>query len=57
MIGFVLSISVILLKELFDVRVKSADDLVAHFNYPVLGTIPEIYISYDGPSNLDETDN
>lgn len=55
LLGFVLSISVILLKELFDVRVKSADDLVARFNYPVLGTIPEIYISYDDSSNDEET--
>lgn len=47
LLGFVLSISFILLKELFDVRVKSVDDLVARFNYPVLGTIPEIYVSYD----------
>lgn len=47
LLGFVLSISFILLRELFDVRVKSADDLVAKFNYPVLGAIPEIYVSYD----------
>ena len=40
-----LSILFILLKELFDVRVKTVDDLVARFNYPVLGTIPEIYVS------------
>lgn len=47
LLGFVLSISFILLKELFDVRVKSVDDLVSRFEYPVLGTIPEIFISYD----------
>ncbi len=47
LLGFVLSISFILLKELFDVRVKSVDDLVNRFDYPVLGTIPEIFISYD----------
>lgn len=47
LLGFVLSISFILLKELFDVRVKSVDDLVNRFEYPVLGTIPEIFISYD----------
>lgn len=47
LLGFVLSISFILLRELFDVRVKSADDLVTRFNYPVLGAIPEIYVSYD----------
>lgn len=47
LLGFVLSISFILLRELFDVRVKSGDDLVMRFQYPVLGSIPEIYVSYD----------
>lgn len=47
LLGLVLSISFILIKELFDVRVKNADDLVKRFNYPVLGTIPEIIVSYD----------
>ncbi len=47
LLGLILSISFILLRELFDVRVKSADDLVARFKYPVLGTIPEINVSYD----------
>lgn len=47
LIGLVLSVSVIVLKEIFDVRVKSTDDLVSRFSYPVLGTIPEIYVSYD----------
>lgn len=50
LLGFVLSISVIILKELFDVRVKSTDDLVSRFSYPVLGTIPEIYVSYEDAS-------
>lgn len=47
LLGLVISISVIVLKEIFDVRVKSTDDLVARFSYPVLGAIPEIYVSYD----------
>jgi len=47
LLGFVLSISFIVLRELFDVRVKSVDDLVSKFTYPVLGTIPEIYVSYE----------
>ncbi len=51
LLGLILSISFILLKELFDVRVKSADDLVARFKYPVLGTIPEISISYEESAN------
>ncbi len=53
LLGLILSISFILLRELFDVRVKSADDLVARFKLPVLGAIPEINISYD-ESLLDE---
>lgn len=57
LLGFVLSISFILLKELFDVRVKSVDDLVSRFNYPVLGTIPEIYVSYDDSAFEDDNDN
>jgi len=56
LIGFVLSISFIILKELFDVRVKSADDLVARFNYPVLGTVPEIYVSYDDNTDEEESE-
>lgn len=56
LIGFALSISVIILKELFDVRVKSSDDLVNRFNYPVLGTIPEIYVSYDDSANDEESE-
>jgi len=47
LLGLVFSISFILLKELFDVRVKSVDDLVQRFPYPVLGSIPEIYVAYD----------
>lgn len=45
--GMLLSLAFILLRELFDVRVKSADDLVNKFGIPVLGAIPEIYIAYD----------
>ena len=57
LLGFVLSISVILLKELFDVRVKSTDDLVNTFPYPVLGTIPEIYVSYEDSSVYEESED
>lgn len=56
LLGFVLSIAFIILKELFDVRVKSADDLVARFELPVLGTIPEIYVSYDDSLNADDSE-
>ena len=56
LLGFVLSIAFIILKELFDVRVKSSDDLVARFELPVLGTIPEIYVSYDDSLNADDSE-
>jgi len=56
LLGFVFSISFILLKELFDVRVKSADDLVQRFPYPVLGTIPEIYVAYDETATVNLSD-
>ena len=56
LLGFVLSISVIVLREIFDVRVKSTDDLVGRFSYPVLGAIPEIYVSYD-EANFDEEES
>ena len=58
LIGLILSLSFILLKELFDVRVKSSDDLVTRFNIPVIGTIPEIYVSYDeNAGSAQESDN
>lgn len=55
LLGFVLSISFILLREIFDVRVKTVDDLTSMFQYPVLGTIPEIHEAYDESEN-DEAD-
>ena len=51
LIGLVLSVSYIFLKELFDVRVKSVDDLIRRFPYPVLGSIPEIYVAFDESSS------
>ena len=57
LLGMVLSVSFILLKELFDVRVKSVDDLVLNFKYPVLGTIPEIFVSYDDTAYDDSDEN
>ena len=50
LIGLVISVSYIFLRELFDVRVKSVDDLVRRFPYPVLGSIPEIYVAFDESS-------
>ncbi len=57
LLGFILSISFIILRELFDVRVKSVDDLVTGFQYPVLGTIPEIYVSYDDSAAGEDDEN
>ena len=56
LIGFLLSISFILLREMFDVRVKTADDLVSIFKYPVLGTIPEIFVDYEETTYAYEAD-
>lgn len=56
LIGLVLSISFVLLKELFDVRVKTTEDLVKRFRYPVLGTIPEIVVGYDDFSYVDQVE-
>ena len=46
-IGLLLSMAFFLLYEMFDVRVKSSEDLVSKFGYPVLGTIPEIFVGFD----------
>lgn len=40
-IGVVLGVAVALMKELFDRRVRSAEDVVAAIGLPVLGSIPE----------------
>ena len=39
----VLTVLVCLIIELLDNRVKNVDDLTEHFDYPVLGTIPDFY--------------
>ena len=54
--GMIVSVAFILLRELFDVRVRTGDDLVQRFSYPVLGTIPEIFVSYDSESSANGGD-
>lgn len=41
-LGLILSITFVLLKEIFDVRIKTEEDLERMFHLPVLGAIPEI---------------
>jgi len=45
LLGLVLSVAIVLLMELLDVRIKSAEDLEHAFNIPVLGVIPDFNIS------------
>ena len=47
LMGLVLSVAYVFFRELFDIRVKSVDDLTQKFQYPVLGSIPEIFVAYD----------
>lgn len=42
--GIILAVAYIILRDLLDVRVKSADDLTERYDIPVLGTIPEFEI-------------
>ncbi len=41
-IGLVLSCAFLAIREMFDVRVKSEEDLEKEFAYPILGVIPKI---------------
>ncbi len=41
LLGLVLAIVVAILWEVLDVRIKSEQDLTKHYDYPILGTIPE----------------
>ena len=42
LLGFMLSIGIVLLREIFDVRIKTEEDLNKMFDLPVLGSIPEM---------------
>jgi len=45
MIGFVLSIMISLLLEIFDTKVKNQDDLSKRYHIPILGTIPNFNVN------------
>ena len=40
-VGFMISVFMIIIKETFDTRVKSPEDISENFDIPVLGVIPE----------------
>ena len=42
LLGAVITAGLVLLRELLDNRIKDEDELVQKYNYPVLGTIPNI---------------
>ncbi len=47
LIGLVLSCAYVVLREMFDMRIKTEDDLTKMFDLPILGIIPDI----DNPQN------
>lgn len=51
LIGIVLSCAFIMLREIFDVRIKNEEDIQKDFDYPILGTIPKIGASNKGQEN------
>ena len=42
MIGFVLAVGVILMREMFDIAVRSDEDIADICDYPVLATVPDL---------------
>lgn len=40
-LGFILGIAIVMIKELTDTRIKSSEDITAEFDIPVLGLIPD----------------
>lgn len=42
LIGFLLTLVIIVVREMLDQRVKSEEDLKNHYDIPVLGTIPDL---------------
>lgn len=41
MLGFILGMAIVMIKELSDTRIKSSEDVTAEFDIPVLGLIPD----------------
>lgn len=42
-LGLAFSFGLVFLKEMLDVRIKSAEDITSRFNYPIIGKIPIFY--------------
>ena len=42
LVGFVLIVLVVILRDLYDNKIWTEEDLTSHFNYPVLGMIPQL---------------
>ena len=40
-LGFILGMAIVMIKELSDTRIKSSEDVTAEFDIPVLGLIPD----------------
>ena len=40
-LGFILAVAIVMIKELTDTRIKSSEDITAEFDIPVLGLIPD----------------
>src|SRR5574344_967783 len=40
-LGFILGMAIVMIKELSDTRIKSSEDITAEFDIPVLGLIPD----------------
>lgn len=55
--GVLLAVVYIILRDLLDVRVKSADELAERYDIPVLGTIPEFEIKSVQPSSKQKASN
>ncbi len=47
LLGLIMSILWVILRQLLDVRIKSEDDLINLFHLPVLGAIPDMNKVYD----------
>ena len=44
-IGLIIAVVIVVIWEVFDVRIKSEEDLAKKYKYPILGTIPEFISS------------
>ncbi|MBQ3005555.1 MAG: hypothetical protein IJD88_06450 [Clostridia bacterium] len=44
-IGLIIAVVIVVIWEVFDVRIKSEEDLAKRYEYPILGTIPEFISS------------